>query len=684
MPTFSGKIISFRKSNKTFAFLFLFTVGVITFASRNSLKMLINSTPPVLQPAYSWEELLRNHAELSGDWFVDKSMLALPPGGYGQLILKANKKVGEGIIVRLRLSSDKYLSNKLEVSNDGKNYRLLFTNSSFFNNPIDLTSYVERSDCVWLKLFASYQYFNNQDLGIVLENIEIQPIENPLHLPNLPALFLLILIPVLFYFLGRLVFARERIATFLALFILMLEVASQYYFPEIANSKLFFRSTWATFILNVLNNWKVDAYLLRWPLDFPLFAYFIALIIYCLFLWFRKNNFSNRHYWGIFFLLLLVAWGFNLRWEVLQENKYDSLDGDVFAFRELALNMKYPYDTGPREPLWICMIKMWSMVFGSNDVNIKILTVLLSLIGIIVCYKFIHDYTGKESLALITSYLLSTNSYLGWFCTRGFRLELYIILIMCFSYFIFIPPAKLSNRARLLGLSLAGALTTLLQINSIIFIIPALVYSFGKYSIEWKKILIPLISILLLILPYLAYCEIKYGDYFISNNLHAVFYRNHEFVNKKQVGCEGCPTPQEYSQSKYSGKQITSFRYIFGMHTLREIVENTLKGYYGIFLKKSQLLDKQTGKGTSIPYYLYLVGLIVLALSSYRELLLMPIFSINFLAFIVPMGIDPRLVEHAAPFSSLALAFGIWAPLALAYKGYVILTAEKIQPSESI
>jgi len=166
--------------------------------------------------------------------------------------------------------------------------------------------------------------------------------------------------------------------------------------------------------------------------------------------------------------------------------------------------------------------------------------------------------------------------------------------------------------------------------------------------------------------PYLIYSEIHYGDPMYSANIRAVWWRNFEFVRIKEVGCPGCPLRQELSTNSYAGSYTTNFQYIFRMHSLQEVIKNTVSGYMDLFLEHTSLFKLQIGKSSAVFYWLFLLGVVTLLISQYREVLLFPLLTINLLAFLIPLRIDPRLVAHVAPFTALVVGFSIWrASLAL-------------------
>ena len=82
--------------------------------------------------------------------------------------------------------------------------------------------------------------------------------------------------------------------------------------------------------------------------------------------------------------------------------------------------------------------------------------------------------------------------------------------------------------------------------------------------------------------------------------------------------------------------------------------------------------------------WFYWVGLIGLGLGPYRELLLWPVLTINLLAFIIPLGIDPRLVMHTAVFGSLAAALPAWCGVRTIVAALMSLTAWLSGPERSV
>jgi hypothetical protein len=109
--------------------------------------------------------------------------------------------------------------------------------------------------------------------------------------------------------------------------------------------------------------------------------------------------------------------------------------------------------------------------------------------------------------------------------------------------------------------------------------------------------------------------------------------------------------------SSYSGRRINMFEYLFELHAPREVIRRITVGYAALVVPTALL--RQVLGWSSIPIYLcYLIGLGVAAFTRARELLLVPALSVNLLAFVIPLGIDSRLVLHLAPFAAILIVMG--------------------------
>lgn len=160
-----------------------------------------------------------------------------------------------------------------------------------------------------------------------------------------------------------------------------------------------------------------------------------------------------------------------------------------------------------------------------------------------------------------------------------------------------------------------------------------------------------------IIAPTMAVHAKRFGDPFYSVNVPAIWWRNHEFVNVRGTGCDGCPTREVIQrEGLVSGGKITPGQWLFGMHSLREIATQTASGFGSIFF--GSLFYALTSLKGAFQAAVFLVGLVILGISPYRALLLLPFLWVNFLAFAAHLELDPRFLMYLVPFHCGVLALG--------------------------
>jgi hypothetical protein len=84
-------------------------------------------------------------------------------------------------------------------------------------------------------------------------------------------------------------------------------------------------------------------------------------------------------------------------------------------------------------------------------------------------------------------------------------------------------------------------------------------------------------------------------------------------------------------------------------------------GYGQAFLRRGSYTTTLLGSARGMVYLLYLCGGVLLLLSRWRSLLLIPLSALNFLSFVIPLDIDPRLVTPGIPIAILMVSLPIWS-----------------------
>lgn len=130
----------------------------------------------------------------------------------------------------------------------------------------------------------------------------------------------------------------------------------------------------------------------------------------------------------------------------------------------------------------------------------------------------------------------------------------------------------------------------------------------------------------------------------------------------KQVGCDGCPSLEEFALDGYAGPAITATDYFWGQHSWQDLLMGTVQGYVRLYLLPTDSFAAQTGTKTLVGYAIYLVGFCMLIWSQHRALLIILLLLANVVPFLIWIGLNVRLLTYTIPFATLILAYGIWWP----------------------
>ena len=216
-----------------------------------------------------------------------------------------------------------------------------------------------------------------------------------------------------------------------------------------------------------------------------------------------------------------------------------------------------------------------------------------------------------------------------------------------------------------------------------------------------------------LLIPHQYRMYKNYGDPLYTVNQYTRFYANREFAGKP-----GFPTEEELAtKGMYTGGKITPFEYYFSLHTPGQIIQYSTIGFLKIHftmplyfalgkgnlksiehelekLKTNpnfrQLVASVTGtisilKRNWLDYALaslllisFVLGVLLIAFSPHRMLLVfMFIFQVQ-TSFIAFVGIDTRLTVHSYPFIALCCGYSLgwlghllWRNLITLRKDYV-------------
>lgn len=574
---------------------------------------------------------LRSIARVEGDWVPVKQGLGLGAGGAGSLLLRVEKQPAESCVLILSFGGAK---NSVEVSPNGVDFEAVLRNVDATERPVDLRTAGEGQRELFVRLMASSS--PGEPVRVVLDRLQLLTLDRSSPVPDLPTMALSVLLVLGAAALGRILLGPrgELIAAGVS-FLVVLAL------PAVAPQ------TWG----------PVSAYhRFRWSV--PLLADLIVVGTMGIVAVFTRTEECLRRAeqlaagW-------IVAFGLLMRWSLLAEAPDVTLAPDAETVQLIASRMAHPFDTDFREPLWPWLVRAYSWFFGPTVSSVRLFSMSGAVGLLLLAYGFARRYTGDRVLALLVMGVLAVHGLLIQSAARGLRTELQAVVLLSFCWFCFIP--EISPRRRAIGWAITAPLAALASLSMLAPMAVLGVWASWKQKVDPRLLAIPITTIVLLVTPHLAYNQHKFGSpSYFNSVLTGVWYRNYEFVEVKATGCHGCPTLEEFQRNGFSGARTTVTHYIFGMHPLREVVTRTARGYLELFiLPGSDDLSSVVGTAVRPVHYLYLLGVVLLIRSRWREIIFVPFLTINAIAFLVPLQIDPRIYAHVAPYAAIATALPV-------------------------
>lgn len=363
-----------------------------------------------------------------------------------------------------------------------------------------------------------------------------------------------------------------------------------------------------------------------------------------------------------YLLIPIFILALTLRIRELAEVAYQLLDPDVGFYKLLAETSEGLYRTGVREPLYVWYIQVIELL-GGRVMAIRLLSVVWSMILILVTVKTFKNYLSQLEVAAVAM-LMAINPLLVGMSVRGLREEMYASVLMVLIYLIVYRGKKNDGWVKATGIGLLMSWALLLRFMAAPFLVAMLVYYGLWKNVNIAKLILMAAIPVLLFMPYLGYNKEVFGKATYFSDFQAKFQRNYEFVLVRKIGCPGCPTAAEFEKDGYSGAEVTTFEYFFRLHTPMEVAKRITNGVILLLGIKRRLYADLMGSTNNWLWLLHIVGLGHTVVKKRWSLILITLASVNTICFLIPIGIDIRVVEQALPFL-LAISAGALTPLVL-------------------
>jgi 4-amino-4-deoxy-L-arabinose transferase-like glycosyltransferase len=292
---------------------------------------------------------------------------------------------------------------------------------------------------------------------------------------------------------------------------------------------------------------------------------------------------------------LILAAGAALRYAALVESVESPLDPDAQGYRLYAHHMSlfsktgfFSAQFGIREPMFILVVRAVYKLIGESDYHLRLVSFILSIIVIWVVSRIGREMFG-HGIGWMIGLLVAMNRPLIGESTRGLRLELemIVLLVYLFCAFIWRRPEGIRKALMLGGV---GGILVLVRSTHLPALMPlqALAsYEKGRPKGVWlRNTAISMLIMIALVVPHRYNLYRIHGDPFWEMTQYARWNANMEFAGKS-----GFPTREQLSIDTYVGPRITYWQYMFGMHTVGEILSGTARGYSKLFRKMGECVN---------------------------------------------------------------------------------------------
>lgn len=358
-----------------------------------------------------------------------------------------------------------------------------------------------------------------------------------------------------------------------------------------------------------------------------------------------KMKVPSSEWFAVIFSLAL-----QFRWNALLDTHGLTLTGDAFYYKKLATAVTWadPFSTGTREPLYVWLQAISSPVFGPNNYQFYMITLLFSLGIVYLTYRLARKASSSTAVGLIASSLVSFNYYLVLLSARGERMDLFIFLILL--YCLWILHAKNNS---ILAELITGLIAGCICLCWLFGILGTSLMYLLRIIIKRIKITHALTGVLMMIIvvgPFLLHQWDVYGDPFNALNVHANFYWNAELI--------GTPS--------YEQGPGTWYEYLFKEIGLDTFLYQTCTGYIRMLLNPSETFNKiflGFYSSSSNSYFLfpfYLLGLMREVYQRRFWMLAMLFAFANLSPYLLDEYRDPRLLFFLIPFFAYFCASGVY------------------------
>lgn len=343
----------------------------------------------------------------------------------------------------------------------------------------------------------------------------------------------------------------------------------------------------------------------------------------------KLKLFAEVFIWGVVFLGYLV-WLF-YKW---QHYGHAPLT-DPTAYPQAARALRFFYDSGSREPLYICFIKILLALIQPDEFALRLGSLLCTEAAFVIVILWARSQYGLGA-SMATALTLALNPIVSYYACQAYNICGYAAMLMLFFALWTSPEKSLLHK---IWVGLAGGLVALTRLEGLLVVTLCLIYQlFKSKSGQIQKAALASLGLAWVITaPYLVYQKMTMGHFFASHRSHAAFWQQREQEIKTETPTPSFPRPSLSAFFLQQGPAALVLRFI--------------KGYLlGFFWYLPRLWQ-----GMPVLLILALLGLMRQWQNKQYELTMALLAMLAPIAYILPL-------DQIAPGSGLELRFAL--PLA--------------------
>lgn len=234
---------------------------------------------------------------------------------------------------------------------------------------------------------------------------------------------------------------------------------------------------------------------------------------------------------------------------------------DVRSYLDRAATMRPStfYDASFREPFYVVLVKLFVWLSGGREIGALLQSLFFSIAVLPLVFVLATRWLGRWwAVAALVPIVL--HEWLVFEAPSGYRVSAYSFFLLCFAASVFLPSTK-PGMARAVLWGVLGAMVCLIRLTGASFVVPLLILAGWTARKEggWKACGIALLTMVVLVGPYLLSCYRVHGDPFYAISFHTEFWLRAEGPDR-------------------GGNQVNVFRYLLEFHGMGELLAGELRG----------------------------------------------------------------------------------------------------------